>query len=38
VQWATPHLATLGVIELARNDYLGRLGRALELPLPAAFM
>jgi leucyl/phenylalanyl-tRNA--protein transferase len=36
-QWQTPHLATLGVIELPRPDYLRRLDRALALPLPTAF-
>ncbi|MCW2761686.1 MAG: leucyl/phenylalanyl-tRNA--protein transferase [Marmoricola sp.] len=36
-QWQTPHLATLGVQEIPRLDYLARLERALELPLPAAF-
>lgn len=35
-QWQTPHLATLGVIEIPRVSYLDRLERALELPLPAA--
>ncbi len=37
VQWRTDHLATLGVIEVPRSDYLARLTAALELPLPAAF-
>jgi leucyl/phenylalanyl-tRNA--protein transferase len=37
VQWATPHLRTLGVVELARRDYLRELAAALEVPLPAAF-
>lgn len=37
VQWQTPHLATLGVKEIPRAAYLQRLGRALGLPLPAAF-
>jgi leucyl/phenylalanyl-tRNA---protein transferase len=36
-QWQTPHLQSLGVIELPREDYLTRLRSALELPLPAAF-
>ena len=36
-QWQTPHLARLGVIEVAREDYLRRLPDALALPLPAAF-
>jgi leucyl/phenylalanyl-tRNA--protein transferase len=35
-QWRTDHLATLGVVEIPRADYLDRLARALELPLPAA--
>jgi leucyl/phenylalanyl-tRNA--protein transferase len=35
-QWQTPHLATLGVVEIARPAYLARLERALQLPLPAA--
>lgn len=33
-QWQTPHLATLGVVELPRPDYLTRLQEALALPLP----
>jgi leucyl/phenylalanyl-tRNA--protein transferase len=37
VQWRTPHLASLGVAEVTRTDYLGRLTRALPLPLPPAF-
>ena len=36
-QWQTPHLATLGVVEVSRQEYLRRLGRALQLPLPDAF-
>ena len=36
-QWQTPHLATLGVVEVPREEYLDRLRTALELPLPAAF-
>ena len=36
-QWQTPHLASLGVVELPRRDYLARLADALTLPLPAAF-
>jgi leucyl/phenylalanyl-tRNA--protein transferase len=36
-QWQTPHLATLGVVEVPREEYLRRLERALELPLPDAF-
>jgi leucyl/phenylalanyl-tRNA--protein transferase len=34
VQWRTDHLATLGVIEIDRADYLGRLPAALTLPAP----
>ena len=34
VQWRTDHLATLGVVEIDRADYLVRLGRALQLPAP----
>jgi len=36
-QWQTPHLATLGVEQMPRQEYLERLEQALELPLPAAF-
>lgn len=35
VQWATPHLRSLGVIEVGRTDYLVMLARALALPPPA---
>lgn len=35
VQWSTPHLASLGVVEVPRSTYLARLRRALPLP-PAA--
>jgi leucyl/phenylalanyl-tRNA--protein transferase len=34
VQWQTPHLAGLGVIEVPREEYLRRLGVALTLPGP----
>jgi leucyl/phenylalanyl-tRNA--protein transferase len=37
VQWATPHLCSLGVVEVGRGTYLRRLSRAVERPLPAAF-
>src|SRR5690606_5562487 len=37
VQWQTPHLASLGVVEIDRSDYLARLEEALTLPLPAVF-
>jgi leucyl/phenylalanyl-tRNA--protein transferase len=36
-QWQTPHLATLGVVEVPRQEYLRRLERALQLPLPGVF-
>ena len=35
VQWATPHLGALGVVEVAREEYLTLLRRSLELPAPA---
>ncbi len=34
-QWVTDHLASLGVREVSRADYLARLRGALEVPLPA---
>lgn len=34
VQWRTDHLATLGVVEIPRDDYLQRLARALQVPRP----
>jgi leucyl/phenylalanyl-tRNA--protein transferase len=34
VQWRTDHLASLGVVEVERPDYLARLRRALTLPAP----
>lgn len=37
VQWATPHLSSLGVTELSRADYLAGLPALCEVPLPAAF-
>jgi len=37
VQWCTPHLATLGAVEVPRAEYLARLVFAQQLPLPAAF-
>jgi leucyl/phenylalanyl-tRNA--protein transferase len=36
VQWLTPHLASLGAVAIPRAEYLGRLARAVELPLVAA--
>lgn len=38
VQWRTDHLASLGVVEVARQDYLTRLRQALRAPLPQAFL
>ncbi len=37
VQWQTPHLESLGVVEVRRPEYLARLERALDVPLPPAF-
>jgi leucyl/phenylalanyl-tRNA--protein transferase len=37
VQWRTPHLASLGVVEVSRRRYVRLLQAALELPLPPAF-
>ena len=34
VQWVTPHLATLGAVEVSRSAYLRLLARALPLPAP----
>jgi leucyl/phenylalanyl-tRNA---protein transferase len=34
VQWQTSHLASLGAVELPREEYLQRLAVALRLPLP----
>jgi leucyl/phenylalanyl-tRNA--protein transferase len=34
VQWQTPHLASLGAVELRREEYLQRLAMALPLPPP----
>jgi leucyl/phenylalanyl-tRNA--protein transferase len=34
VQWQTPHLATLGVVEVTRDEYLAMLPDALRAPLP----
>ncbi|MBO0829675.1 MAG: leucyl/phenylalanyl-tRNA--protein transferase [Streptosporangiales bacterium] len=36
-QWLTPHLASLGCVEITRDEYLTRLGAALSLPLPPVF-
>lgn len=37
VQWLTPHLASLGAVEVPRSDYVRRVAAAVELPLPPAF-
>lgn len=37
VQWSTPHLASLGVVEVRRATYLDLLQDALDLPLPRCF-
>jgi leucyl/phenylalanyl-tRNA--protein transferase len=37
VQWRTDHLASLGVVDVPRQEYLRRLDSALLLPLPRAF-
>jgi leucyl/phenylalanyl-tRNA---protein transferase len=37
VQWLTPHLASLGGVEVVRDEFLEHLERALELPLPPVF-
>jgi leucyl/phenylalanyl-tRNA--protein transferase len=34
VQWVTPHLASLGAVEITRDEYLDRLAIALRLPAP----
>ena len=34
VQWCTPHLATLGAVEIPRAEYLRRLAAALDAPPP----
>jgi leucyl/phenylalanyl-tRNA--protein transferase len=37
VQWATPHLRSLGAVEIARGEYLRCLEGALGLPRPEVF-
>jgi leucyl/phenylalanyl-tRNA--protein transferase len=37
VQWMTPHLASLGALDVRRDDYLLMLGEALRRPLPPVF-
>ena len=36
-QWLTPHLASLGAVEVSRGDYRSRLERALAERPPTAF-
>lgn len=38
VQWATPHLCSLGASPIARRQYLRRLPELLKSPTPALFM
>jgi leucyl/phenylalanyl-tRNA---protein transferase len=37
VQWTTDHLSSLGAVEIPRADYLARLEKLMEEPLPPAF-
>lgn len=37
VQWQTPHLASLGVVEVDRGDYVSRLPALARVPLPEVF-
>jgi leucyl/phenylalanyl-tRNA---protein transferase len=37
VQWSTPHLASLGVVEVARTDYLALADAAMRSRAPAIF-
>ncbi|MDP8975759.1 MAG: leucyl/phenylalanyl-tRNA--protein transferase [Actinomycetota bacterium] len=37
VQWCTPHLASLGAVEVSRRHYLELLAEALSRPLPAVW-
>jgi leucyl/phenylalanyl-tRNA--protein transferase len=37
VQWLTPHLASLGAVEVSAAEYQRRLAAALRRPLPPAF-
>ena len=38
VQWRTDHLASLGVVEIGRSEYLARLAEAVAAPTAAAFV
>jgi leucyl/phenylalanyl-tRNA--protein transferase len=37
VQWMTPHLASLGAVEVPREDYVRLVAEAVTLPLPPVF-
>jgi len=37
LQWLTPHLASLGAIEVSRAEYIRLLDHALQLPIPPLF-
>jgi leucyl/phenylalanyl-tRNA--protein transferase len=37
VQWMTPHLASLGAVDVPRDEYVRRVAAAVDLPLPPAF-
>jgi leucyl/phenylalanyl-tRNA--protein transferase len=37
VQWMTPHLASLGAVEVTRPEYVALVAAAVDLPLPPAF-
>jgi leucyl/phenylalanyl-tRNA--protein transferase len=37
VQWQTPHLESLGAVEIPRERYLAQLSRALTVALPPCF-
>ena len=37
VQWQTPHLASLGAVEVPRAAYVACVSAAIDLPLPPAF-
>ncbi|WP_020574983.1 leucyl/phenylalanyl-tRNA--protein transferase [Actinopolymorpha alba] len=37
LQWRTPHLASLGAVEVSREEYLRMLDQALRLSAPAVF-
>ena len=37
VQWTTPHLVSLGAVDVSRREYDARLARALACPLPTVW-